>query len=247
MPAKNTDAGGRGRMSMSQFEARERERKNADGAAARASSMASNLSFGTGTGKRASVMDLLKVSAAAPSDGEAASDMPTGFHRPAHTQPEALESGGERFHSTEGGVIEGSRNNQRHGLVEGGAMSMPATASPALGKHASVGRFMGTSFGIEKGAGVEDWVSQRAGEFGGSLRNAIDTSTKSITQSPIAATVAALLAARIGARGVMKAGRFGKRLIKGTPPPPPPPEGFINKLVSGARTFAFGAKNLVEK
>jgi len=182
------------------------------------------------------VKSISKMSSASPSDWDADTSLPTGFHRPAKLQPEALEDGGERFHSTEDGTVIPSSNRQRHGLVEGGSMSLRATSSPQMGKHASVGRFLGTSYGIEKGAASSmppmpsyyssdkpsneatggSWLGNRASEFGSSLKRAVggigdmaSQGVKSITQSPVGATVAALVAAKMGLGGAKKIMRLG--------------------------------------
>jgi len=180
---------------------------------------------GTGRG-------LPKHAGASPTDWDADTSLPTGFHRPAKEQPEALEGGGERFHSTEDGTVIPPSNRQRHGLVEGGSMTLRATASPQMGKHASVSRFMGTSYGIEKSAYSTDawgnakpkkeeasaggWLGARAGEFGHSLQSAaggvgdfLNSGVKAVTRSPGGATLAAIIAAGLGVGGAKRLMRLG--------------------------------------
>lgn len=208
-----------------------------------------------------------KKSSASPTDWDPDIALPVGFHRPAHEQPEALEEGGERFHSTESNSVVPSSNRQRHGLVEGGNMTLRATSSPQMGKHASVARFLGTSFGIEKSAWDSEpdyykkkpessgsWIGDRAGEFTSSLRKAtggagkeVGEGVKSITTSPLAAVVATAIAARLGYGGL----RRGVRALRGTKTvaqaAPAAKQGLIGKLVSGARGLVSGAKNYVTK
>jgi len=211
--------------------------------------------YGTGKG-------VAKKAGAAPSDWDADTSLPTGFHRPASEQPNELESGGERFHDTSDGTVAQPSNRHRHGLVEGGAMTMRATSSSQMGKHASAPRFLGTSYGIEKSAfasGPEpgkakgsEWVGRRADEFTGSLRNAaggvgdfLDSGVKAVTRSPVGATLATLLAARMGLGGIKRIGR----LAKGKPPTPPPSaaSGFVGKLRAAAGRAVLNARNFVTK
>jgi hypothetical protein len=230
-------------------------------------------SYGTGSGmgKRATVLDLLKVGAASPTDWDADASLATGFHRPANEQPEPLEAGGERFHSTEGGTVASSRNNRRHGLVEGGSMSMRSTASPQMGKHASVSRFLGTSFGIEKSAeGVKTpseaaarkieyipsyykqpsesgggWLGNRAGEFKKSLGRATegggDFATKAV-KSITQSAPASVLASLIALRlGVGGVRGIGRLGKRIVRGKPPVPEAGGGII----NKIVSGAKNLV--
>lgn len=219
--------------------------------------------YGTGSGKTAS---------AAPSDWDTENGMPTGFHRPAREQPEGLEDGGERFHSTESNSVASPSNRQRHGLVEGGSMTLRATSSPQMGKHASIPRFLGTSYGIEKSAwdsdptyyrkapkessSSGDWVSSRAGEYTSSLGRAArgigetaSSAVKAVTTSPVGATLATLIAAKMGIGGI-------KRLARGARASRPAAKqlaratghgGLVGKLMSGARDVVSGARNFVTK
>lgn len=169
--------------------------------------------YGTGQPKKKSPA---KCASAAPSDWDADSGLPTGFHRPAKEQPEPLEAGGERFHDSEARAPSLGAPGAKHGLVEGGSMSLRATSSPQMGKHASP-RFLGTSFGIEKSAAsaeeyanrASDYVSARGGEFkknvgiaARGLGGKADEAVKSITSSPQGSAIAALVLGRMG-MGVM--------------------------------------------
>lgn len=207
--------------------------------------------YGTGTGVN-------KAASMAPSDWDTGSGMATGFHRPAKEQPEALEEGGERFHSTESNSVVPASDRQRHGLFEGGAgMVVRATASPQMGKHASVSRFLGTSFEkrafyesapAAKGSpGVRGFVSDRAGEFVDSLGRAGKAVTemggggvKSITTSPAASVAAALIALKLG-HGAGKKG-----LVKLLPKAKPvaKPLGLVGKVMAGAGRLFSGASRL---
>ena len=217
--------------------------------------------FGTGAGKTAG---------ASPTDWDADSGMATGFHRPAHEQPEALEAGAERFHSTESNSVVPASNRQRHGLFEGGAgMTVRATSSPQMGKHAGVTRFLGTSF--EKRAfmpavqekqdapGAGGYVAGRANEFGDSLGkgvssigSALSSGVKSITKSPAAATIATILALKMGhgaGKRLVRGMRAGKAAAKVAPKATATAQagGLIGKLMNGARDLAAGAKKYVTK
>lgn len=88
--------------------------------------------------------------------------VPTGIHRAAKAQPEALESGGERFHSTTAEPTDfGTGKGIDHAMVEGGKMRIGVNASSQMGKHAAP-RFLGTSF--EKKGGVYDDIKSSAGK-----------------------------------------------------------------------------------
>lgn len=239
-------------------------------------------SYGHGTGKKPKgdetrLMSMLdkagpgktrraaKTAAASPTDWDADTSLPTGFHRPTHEQPEELEAGGERFHSTEMNSISPAPFH-RHGLVEGGQMSVKGTASSQMGKHAGVSRFMGTSFGIEKGAFVApaesdesdagSWVSNRANEFKGSLGraasgagHALSEGVKGVTTSPVGATLAGLVALRLGLGGARRLGRIGRgtKAVSGVAAKASGKGGLIGKLMSGARDAVSSARNFVTK
>ena len=217
-------------------------------------------------------MQMPKTSSASPSSWDADSGMPTGFHRPAREQPEPLEEGGERFHSTESNSVVPPSNRQRHGVVEGGSMTVRATSSPQMGKHASVSRFMGTSYGIEKSAYDSDpsyyrdapkkgpdtgsWAGDRASEFKGSIGKAVGGAgsalgegIKSITTSPAAATIATLIAAKMGLGGAKRLlrGARGTKALAKVAPKAAHSGGFIGKLMGGARDLVSGAKKYVTK
>jgi len=162
-----------------------------------------------------------KHAAPSPNDWDADSGIPVGFHRPTDQQPEALEAGGERFHSTEVSNPSFAGRGVRHGLTETGGISRSADMSHQVGKHASATppRFLGTS--LTKTATVESYVRERAREGRSSLdklrRNAediADKGVKSVTKSPMAMGIAALLAARLGMRGLKGVGRGVKSLTR---------------------------------
>jgi hypothetical protein len=184
-----------------------------------------------------------------PNDWDADSGLPTGFHRPASTQPEELEAGGERFHSSDvKGTDYGAGEGMTHGLVEGG--SMRRQGGSQIGKHAAP-RFLGTSYGQEKTA--SSYAEDRGGEFTrslgkgvssagealGSVGEAASEGVKSITKSPAASLVAAILLAKFGLRGGKGLGRAAKKGYKrvrhGKPPPPPPPKTLGEKIMGGAK------------
>ena len=110
--------------------------------------------------------------------------LPLGFHRPARTQPEALEDGAERFHTSENGTGGGIR----HGVIEGGQIHAGALSQPQMKKTAADLRFMGTSFqkvSFPKQANdtvdnITDTASDYAGkawEGGKSIANQIGSGT----------------------------------------------------------------------
>jgi hypothetical protein len=183
--------------------------------------------YGTGSGKKASPTDRLqdilensaggeKTASRAPSDYDADSGMPTGFHRAASKQPEALEDGGERFHTESSGPS--------RGLVEGGKMNLAKGTGQNMGKHASVARFMGTSYGMDKSAAkkdttFEDSMKRKSTKYtsqaGDSLRRggsqaveSLESGLDTITKSPILTAAGALLLGRAGVKSVGKLGRL---------------------------------------
>lgn len=198
--------------------------------------------YGTGSGTK-------KKAAAAPSDWDADVGIPTGFHRPATEQPEALETGGERFHSTEAKAI---GNTQRHGLVEGGSMHAGGLTGHQMGKHASA-RFLGTSFNktamnytkaedYAKPAG--GYASDRLSEAGESMKTLgkelgghADKAVRGITSSPVATGIAALVAAKLGMGAIKGVGRGAARLVGRKKAPPP---SLAGGALSGLRKMITG-------
>ena len=178
-----------------------------------------------------------KTAAIDPSDWDTSMGMPTGFHRPTSEQPEALEPGGERFHSTDG-------KGADYGAGEG--MRMKATSGHQLGKHASANssppRFLGTSFAMDKLA--TGYASERSHEFTSSLGEAArgigraaDEGVKSVTKSPAASLIAAVLLGRLGFKGAKGAGRLGLRGIRRLRGKAPPvPKSTAEKLTEGAKS-----------
>lgn len=168
-----------------------------------------------------------KTASLNPNDWDMGTDIPTGFHRPTSTQPEALETGGERFHST-------TAKSPSHGVIEGGKLSLPKGAGSQMGKHASVSRFMGTSFALEKQAenpyekDMGNYAKERFGEAKQSLRRAghfvaqnADKGVKEITRNPAATALAALLIGHAGYGALKSVGRSALRgVTHGAKPPP---------------------------
>ncbi|MBP9824081.1 MAG: hypothetical protein KBF21_07655 [Thermoanaerobaculia bacterium] len=202
-----------------------------------------------GTGKpKAKKASPVKVAGAAPSDWAVDEGLPTGFHRPAKEQPEALEAGGERFHDSRARLPEYSAPTTRHGLVEGGAMALPGTASSQMGKHASM-RYLGTAYSEKTAASAEEYAS-RAGDYIGDraseaktnlgvglreLAGKADEGLKSVTRSPMGAGVAALVLGHLGMRGLKGAAGGAKRLIGRKPPMKATGTilGSVRKLITG--------------
>jgi hypothetical protein len=162
------------------------------GAAASASSGDGNI-FGTGKGKKSKMTlrreaetkklaELLegsgpgqsKTAAAQPSDWDAGAGLPTGFHRPASEQPEALEAGGERFHSSDTkNPSHGTGAGIRHGLTETGGMKLRPGAQG--GKHASDMRYLGTRFNKTSAS-----AERGGGEAGDSVGGTLDKGYESL-------------------------------------------------------------------
>jgi hypothetical protein len=191
----------------------------------------------------------VKVASASPSDWEADMGLPTGFHRPTKEQPEGLESGGERFHSTLAKAPDFNPGpSVRHGLVEGGSMKLPATASPQMGKHAAP-RFLGTSFAKHAldDQDVDDaksYAKDRLGELGNSLKGggrdlaqSADSAIKSVTRSPMGAMLATAVAAHLGMGALKGVGRgVGRALGR----KPKPAVGLIGHAAGGLRRLVTG-------
>jgi hypothetical protein len=202
---------------------------------------------GSGAKKKSGVP---KVAAATPSDWDADSGLPTGFHRPAQEQPEPLEAGGERFHASEAMAPSlGVPSQQRHGLVEGGSVRTSALTPPQMGKHAAP-RFLGTMYGDEKiAASAEEYTNrarsyagQRGDEakkslstFGRGLATKSDEVVKGITQSPTSSAIAALVLGKMGLGAVKGAGRGAARLVGRRPAPSASGQvlGGLRKLITG--------------
>lgn len=181
--------------------------------------------------KKDSKDDGEKKASASPSDW-AGADLPTGFHRPTKEQPEGLEPGGDRFHSSAGNGAEyrgaGSRT---HGLVEGGSMRKRQGTGHQMGKHASaeMPRFLGTSYNMSKSAApmkitdkdtwersksqAGDTIKRTLGQAGETAGKTLDAASK----SPVALGIAALLAAKMGGRGLK--GIAGMAGLKRKAPP----------------------------
>jgi hypothetical protein len=194
--------------------------------------------YGTGDG------DPEKTAGKTPNDWDQEGYLPSGYHRPSRTQPEAQESGGERFHDSEAeGPNFHASEGQRHGLKAAGSLHMAATSGHNMGKHASEGppRFLGTSFEMKKEAGL-------AGEFGSSLRRfgeetkeSLSEGAHSITKSPTAAALLTGLAGLVALRGGKRGYRgIKKALTKKKVPVKVEPKGFSERL-------SEGAKNLIDK
>ena len=196
--------------------------------------------YGTGKGKQHS-KKAYESPTVPESDG-----VPTGFHRPAHEQPEALEGGGERFHSTQSRAPEYGAGTGRQSTTQQSQMKMKATSNGQLGKQASV-RYLGTSFALEKDAGEwGDIGSNFVDTLGTSSRQAVDTAgkwgknfarraTKKVEEKSkdpayaLGALGAGALGAGLLGRGLLRgAGKGAKRLWRGKPATPPP--GILSRI-----------------
>lgn len=85
--------------------------------------------YGTGRGQK-------KMARVQASNPENESGLPTGFHRPAYAQPEALEAGGERFHSTQAEPAQYGVGTGMQTSLPQGRMRMNPTHSGQMGKNA---------------------------------------------------------------------------------------------------------------
>lgn len=182
--------------------------------------------YGSGQGaKKKPVKE--KTAAQSPSDWSAGASIPTGFHRPSGEQPEPLEAGGERFHSsdTEGPSF-GAGRGIMHGLVEGGSLNLKKGSNHNMGKHASAAppRFLGTSYGLNKQADMRDpnyWsdlgetTKETAKRTGKQALETADKALQAGAKSPVAVGLAGLLAARMGLKGAKGIGRGALRLAGG--------------------------------
>jgi len=202
-----------------------------------------------------------KLSAASPSDWDADSGLPVGFHRPAAEPPEGndgLEAGGTRFLDSDAdGPLQSAPTGTRHGLTETGGMTMKATSSPQMGKHASVSRFMGTSHGIQKTAAgftdkdiyspdVKEYAGNTGQKFVGSLKElgrrgtrSADEAIQDVASSPGKSGIAALVGGALGYKLLRGMGRRGVRLVRGKRQPPPgllqQAGGALSSLIGGGK------------
>lgn len=188
-----------------------------------------------------------KVAASVPSDWDADSGLPTGFHRPTVDQPYPLEAGGERFHSTEAKPPDfGAPGATMDSVRDTGRLAVRPTSTHQMGKNASPQRFLGTSFAktADTMDDAKNWASERAGEAGESLktlgRDIVGTGGESIqkmTRSPLAMGVATLLGAKMLGHGASRAGRRVARAFGHRPPVKP---GMLASLSGGIRKFIHG-------
>lgn len=175
----------------------------------------------------------VKVASAAPSDWEADVGIATGFHRPAKEQPESLETGGERFHSslakTPGA---GAAAGVRHGVREGGSLSLPASSTSNLGKHAvdweSVKNYSKARLDEAK-----DSLSSGAGD----LSETADKAIRGITHSPAGTAIAGLVGLKMLGRGGRGIARGAGRLFGRKHAPPP---SLLGSVAGGLRRLVGG-------
>lgn len=168
-----------------------------------------------------------KAAGVTPADWGLEEHLPSGRHRPASVQPEALEDGGERFHSEEARA----RNPQT--------------------KVSSDLRFMGTSFNkraasmdftpAEEYAGdTMDYLGDRAdeakrslGRAGGQIMETADKGIRAAANNPLAAGIGALALGGLGVRGLRGAGRTVGRALGRKPAAPKGVVGSVKNLISG--------------
>lgn len=147
--------------------------------------------YGTGQGCAPGTK---KVAGSSPSDLDYI--FPTGFHRPTKDQPEALEAGAERFHTTD---APGPDFGTGQGISQGGTRDntfTTSTLSGQMGKHADPGQFL-----KDRANDVANSVGSGANEIGSMAGSAIESATK----SPLLMTLGAGLLARKGVKGAVGA------------------------------------------
>lgn len=209
--------------------------------------------YGTGRGPKKAGKPAVKTAGATPSDWDADAGLPTGFHRAAQEQPEALEAGGARFHSSEAQAPNySSGGNQRHGVGEGGSVRSGALMPSQMGKHAAP-RYLGTVYGDDEMAKfassdeylerAKSYAGQRGAEakkslstFGRGLANKSDEVVKGITQSPTSTAIAALIAGKMGLGALKGVGRGAARMVGRRKPPATAAGnilGGVRKLITG--------------
>ena len=184
--------------------------------------------------------------------------LPSGFHRAARVQPEELEFGAERFHSSE---AQGTGQGIRHGVIEGGQIHAGALTQPQLKKTASDMRFMGTSFQkvsftaddaydttAQKAREGAAWAKETAGTIGrgtvegvrrvgqgagqalGQIGHAAGEAIKNPWVDLALAALAGRAALGMGGRALRGAGRLvrGARVAEQAP-------GLLSRLSGGAK------------
>lgn len=177
----------------------------------------------------------VKVAGQAPSDWE--SDMGTGqssgYHRPASQQPESLETGGDRFHSTLANPpAAGSTMGMRHGIREGGSLSLPVISTSNLGKHA-FDMEAAKNYGKARLDEAKESLSSGASELGDSA----DKAVRSITKSPAGTAIAGLIGLKMLGRGGRGVARGAGRLFGHKPPVKP---SMLGSMAGGLRRLVGG-------
>ena len=134
-----------------------------------------------------------------------------GYHRPASEQPEALEDGGERFFDQSASTENiGVGRLNRHDSI-----STATTDTHQVGKHASVQasvpRFLGTSYGIEKQAkeDVADNYKASLKRIGGNIKSSAGKAVEKASKDPRAVALGTGLLGLLALKG-------GRGLIRGT-------------------------------
>lgn len=158
----------------------------------------------------------------------------TGFHRPAKEQPEALEAGGDRFHASNVLPTSSGTDGIKHGVNEGGSLSVDSSTNPSMKKTACP-RFLGTGFAKEAysmddaksdasnaASSAGDFAKEQGGQLLDSAKEGVSTlggaakdAVGSIAKNKWAALVAAGLGARALAHGAGRAVRGTGHAIAG--------------------------------
>lgn len=171
-------------------------------------------------------------------DEDGPGPLPTGFHRPANTQPEALEAGGERFNDSQDDA--GTGGGIQQSTAGDAKISPPANGGAQMGKNASVTpaaprRFLGTSFekralpsaddvydkaksvGSDVASGAKDWASQvgsSAGDAASSLGSSAKDALNSVANNKWAALAALGLGGHVALKGAGKVAKGAGKLLR---------------------------------
>lgn len=175
-----------------------------------------------------------KIAGTSPTDWDFV--FPTGFHRPTAEQPDALEAGEERFHSTDAPSADygTGKGIKQGGTNEGGNFMASIVGGQQMGKHADPS--------ITSGQFWKD----RAGEAGDSIRsgaeqvgNTASGIVGSVTSSPVLMTIGAGMLARKGVKagaGAIKKMKANKALeAAGNAAKAAPKLGLGERVAEGAQ------------
>lgn len=181
----------------------------------------------------------VKVAGSSPSDWEAEANLATGFHRPAKEQPESLEAGGERFHSSMAKTpAGGAAIESRHGIREGGSMALPVSSTHNLGKHAEDKTALDLDSAGRYGKARLEEAKNSLTSGSHDLGETADKAVRGITGSPAGTAIAGLIGLKMLGRGGRGVARGAGRLFGRKKPPPPP--SLLGSVAGGLRRLVGG-------